>query len=235
MIKWRFNPNFKVGEEEIKVIENIEASNVNSGIYIIPTKIQNTLSKKIMLELRIQSKNEDSPVTVVEIGLMNLSKGILDLREYGFMLQRNDATGIAQEIEKNFNSFKTKNVDGVVRWTYGDEVFNAVIETIAEYILETPIEIEKSDRLRIASGLYLISTKEFKELLKDSQYDCLDVSALKWELLNKGYTYCNRGRNDYQKSTEATRFLAFIDSNVLAEKIENVKSRAETEKIEAKR
>lgn len=126
----------------------------------------------------------------ISAAMPKLVDNLLSLREYGVIASRIVFTDLAKCIENNYYDLKCESFDD--EGTISGEVLNAILAMVTDCIAEgmafqTTIKGEMC---------YNIPVKEFQDLIKDSEYDHINLMELKKQLKRQGYTICSTGRYD---------------------------------------
>lgn len=119
-----------------------------------------------------------------------LVDNLLSLREYGVIAPRIVFTDLAKCIENNYYDLKCESFDD--EGTISSEVLNAILAMVTDCIAEGmafPTTVK-------GEMCYNIPVKEFQDLIRDSEYAAIDLTELKKQLKQQGYTKCSTGRYD---------------------------------------
>lgn len=169
-------------------------------------KMMDTATKKYSLAIEINDLRK-SENTFVLVGLRNISRELINLRDYGLMLQEYEVVEIVSLIEQNFEtidegkSFNSEEIESTI--------FDKALKVIALYILEEDIKPTKIDK--IEEQLYLIHWKDFEDIFSDGEFRKMNIADFRQELRDKGYTHCNAGRTRYSvKDKESQKPITYI-------------------------
>ena len=175
-----------------KIILIIDGLGKNRGLHIRPKKLVNNSTRQITLEVAIEKG--EALIASVEIGLLDLTKGLMSLREYGLLLQIYEAMAIKTEIENNFDDIDEVEIGDWDDWSNDDTDFDGILKLFANYFIENKTEPEDKG---VGEKLYLISIDEFNKLVKNSVYNKIKISKIR-NRLTQGYIHYNLGGDTYQ-------------------------------------
>jgi hypothetical protein len=212
---WKYNNG------EIRYIKASDEEKTKNEHFIRIKKLKDPNTNKVMLEveLAINGSKENEAVANTIIGLKDLTKELMTLRDYGLMLHVHEATAIKNLIEINFNS-----IEEISRRTnkkeLNEEELNEIVDYIARFIIKE--EIEPIRVAGMTDDFYLIEVNVFNDTIEKGNFKRINLTSLKKDLAIE-YTYCNKNRLDYlykgvtkynNNPERHTRNIAFIKSEI---------------------
>ena len=140
----------------------------------------------------IPNDNYKELCSQVNIKPINIKNELIELKKYGVILSKNIYNDIAKEIEENYLDIKISYLE-----SFSNELIEVKMLDIfimfCKYIKDNNIKKRINGK---GEQFYSIPVSEFWEHIKESDYKDIDITKIRNELRDEGYTICNKGRND---------------------------------------
>lgn len=201
----------------------VEGPDKDRDLIIRFKQIRDTATNKVTLKVMLEKEEAEdkNSIAEIEISLLDLSKGLANLREYGLILQEYEIIAIKNLIETNFydKKFEYGEVSSDI---YIGTAFDDIMKVVADYIITNKLELVSINNIN--EKVYLIEVDKFKSIFADSEFKHINVIELRQKLAGK-YTHCNSGRtsllvrvkeqevND-KESSKVIRYVAFYADKI---------------------
>lgn len=179
-------------KDYMKLIETKDGTEAEKFKFEIERQ-KSKVSHKELLVLRAYRANTNCSSIATDMG--KIGNNIMELKNYGVVLQRNLFNDIIKAIEKEYSNFMIHEVDNSIGTELTDEVVTDIFIMYCDYIIERNIESVTINGAKV----YPIKVKDFEEELKESDYVDFGISKIRVKLRDLEYTKCNTGRTGLVK------------------------------------
>lgn len=181
--------------------------------------------EKLLGDLNIEKLGKE--VRVHKIGLVNTQSDILNMRDYGVVVQRDDAFKIKQLIDENY--YKISYTEkGAYQEAIADNLFNGMMDLVCNHLNSRGKDRSKDD-------FYILDVNEFRGIFDNSDYTKAELTGFRKRLAGKDgswtpidteikYIKSNAGKADY--------VIRHVNSDVKVDKTDKTAKTAKTDKNE---